>query len=115
MLGRGGGKVEDDGGESAGLEEEIGSSEGLVESGPGFGCWVRGFAADPEKLAEGYAVGGGGFGVEGVVSVDPGADVVFLGTGCEEGEGQAGAAGGDGAGDLTDGADRQAAFEQAID
>ena len=115
VFGRGGGEVEDNSGESAGLEEEVGGAEGLVETGPRFGGQCRSLAADPEELAEGYAVGGCGFGVEGVVSVYPGADSVFLGAGGEEGEGKAGAARGHGAGDFADGADGQAAFEESID
>ena len=87
----------------------------MIETGPGFCCGIWRFAADPEELAEGYAVGGGGFGVECVVGVDPGAYAVFLGAPGEEGEGKAGAARRHRSGDFADGADGQAAFEEVID
>ena len=94
----------------------------MIELGPGFGSGLvfqladgsGGPTADPKQMVEADAAGCCGFGIEGVRSVNPGADAILAGTAGDEGEGQAGSSGGDRASDFADGADRQAAFEHVV-
>jgi hypothetical protein len=67
------------------VDEEVGGFEGVLGV-------VRG--ADPQEAIEVDAGGGGGCGVEGIFGVDEGADFFAMGGLGEDGEQQAGAAGG---------------------
>src|ERR1700722_9329916 len=108
-------EVEDESGKAAGLKQQIGGANGLVEPCPWFGGWTCIPAADPEELAESDAIGSGGFRVEGIVRVDPGTDAALLRAAGKEDKREAGAARGDGARDFADGADWQASVQQPID
>ncbi len=92
-------EVEDDGAESAGVEQVIGGFERV----PGVMA-----ATNPDELRESYAGRGGRYGIEGIVGVDVSADFK-LGGGCgEQGMDEGGAAGAFRAEDFRDGAAREA-------
>ena len=72
-------------------------------------------AADPEQAVEVDADGGGGFGMERVGDVDPGADAACIGETGDEGKRERGAAGAFGSGQFGDSADGETAAERVIE
>ena len=90
-------EVEDEVGETAGLEEKISGAYGLIELRPGLGgglvFQLAGGesvpAADPEEMVEADAAGCGGFGVQRVGCIDPGADAILTRSTGDEGESEA--------------------------
>jgi hypothetical protein len=72
-------------------------------------------AADPEQAREIYADGCGGFGVQRVRHVDPGADAAGICEAGDEGESQRRPAGAFRSGEFGDGSDRKSAAEGFVE
>jgi len=113
-------QIEHKGRKAACLQQQVRRTQGLIEPCP----WpfpLRGScshlnipAAHPQQLSKGHIVGCGGLGIEGVVHIDPGADLAFRRASCQKSQCQARPPRRLRAGDLADGANRQATLQQLI-
>lgn len=95
-------QIDGDYSEAAGLDEQIGGAQGLVEI----------LAADPKEFAQIDSGSSGGERIEAVARIDQGADFAISGALGERGEEQAGAAGAGSSADFGHGAARKAAGEE---
>jgi hypothetical protein len=90
-------EVEHDCGKTTCLEEKISCTHGLIELRPWLCCGLfvllageEGVpAADPEEVVEADAAGCGGFGVQRVGCVNPGANAILTRSTGDEGESEA--------------------------
>jgi len=98
-------EVENDQGEAPGGEQEIGRSERIGAAA----------GLDPEHVGEEHAGGGGGFGVERVVWVDPGDERAGAGDGGDDTAGEAGAPGAAPPRDLGDASAGKAAADEGVE